>query len=356
MSNRYLVDADYYENSEHYLDVPISLIKDLPYRKEILSVQVLCEMIESGDLILDPDWQRNFVWKKDQMTSFIESMLLGFPIQPLYLHLNSDGKYVTVDGRQRLSTLFLFYSNKLPFRKFEFLRELDFLEPLEIPGSIYKKIMRFNLDCVIFEKVIPPSVIYRFFERINTSGTPLSAMEIRNCIYQGPGTRFLSDLSELEIFKVATSNGFRPTRMRDREAILRFIGIHYFPKLLESYSSMSKFLDQTILRLNDLPDRQLKKIQNEFQSALSLSFEIFGKDNFRKITHGRRGTINMALFESILTHLANNPIVSDQKKEKLYLKYASLFEIEEFQESISRRSYEKDMIDLRIKIISKYLK
>jgi hypothetical protein len=55
-----------------------------------------------GDLNLDPEFQRNYVWDDKKASLLVESVLLEIPIPVIYLAEESDGKFTIIDGQQRL--------------------------------------------------------------------------------------------------------------------------------------------------------------------------------------------------------------------------------------------------------------
>lgn len=71
----------------------------------------LFNKIESGNLVLNPDFQRKLVWKKQHKYHFIETILMNYPFPEVYLassdiDVNSiTSKEIVVDGQQRLSTI-----------------------------------------------------------------------------------------------------------------------------------------------------------------------------------------------------------------------------------------------------------
>jgi len=60
-----------------------------------------------------PDYQRNFVWKPDRQSKFIESVLLGVPLTPFLVSEDKNSRLEIIDGSQRLRTLIAFFENKL---------------------------------------------------------------------------------------------------------------------------------------------------------------------------------------------------------------------------------------------------
>ena len=87
--------------------------------KQTWSITEIYQKIKSGDLILDPDYQRNEVWHISKQVSFIESLFMEIMIPPIYVVEVPSGdvlerkKYEVVDGKQRLSTINRFVKNEL---------------------------------------------------------------------------------------------------------------------------------------------------------------------------------------------------------------------------------------------------
>lgn len=63
-------------------------------------------------LNMDPPYQRNVVWQINKKRAFIESIMMGCPIPSLMFSLDKDNKYTVLDGKQRLTTIVEFVSNK----------------------------------------------------------------------------------------------------------------------------------------------------------------------------------------------------------------------------------------------------
>jgi Protein of unknown function DUF262 len=66
-------------------------------------------------------------WNDVSKSRFIESLILGFPIQQLVLasSLTERNKFIVIDGKQRLLALSQFYSSDLILTGLEFWRELE---------------------------------------------------------------------------------------------------------------------------------------------------------------------------------------------------------------------------------------
>jgi hypothetical protein len=71
-------------------------------------------ILHKGRYVIDRTYQReNGTWKKDDEQYFIDTILRGFAIPPIFLHEKGDKEYI-VDGQQRLNTIWKFRSDRLP--------------------------------------------------------------------------------------------------------------------------------------------------------------------------------------------------------------------------------------------------
>src|SRR5947207_11481874 len=66
-------------------------------------VCALHDKYKRGKLVLQPDFQRQFVWDRKKSSRLIESILLSVPLPIIYLSEQSDGKEYVIDGQDRKS-------------------------------------------------------------------------------------------------------------------------------------------------------------------------------------------------------------------------------------------------------------
>ena len=74
-----------------------------------LSFGEIISMYERKELIIKPAFQRYFRWDEEQRTRFVESLLLGIPIPPIFVAEDKIGVWELVDGLQRVSTVLSFF-------------------------------------------------------------------------------------------------------------------------------------------------------------------------------------------------------------------------------------------------------
>src|SRR5689334_10609266 len=65
------------------------------------TVDSLVQRMGRGDIYI-PTFQRSYVWKINEASKFIESLLLGLPVPGIFLSVDTDRKLVVIDGQQRL--------------------------------------------------------------------------------------------------------------------------------------------------------------------------------------------------------------------------------------------------------------
>jgi hypothetical protein len=67
-----------------------------------------------GKLVIQPDFQRQFVWDGKRASRLLESAILGIPIPIIYISEEPDNKEYVIDGQQRLTSFFSFLDGSFP--------------------------------------------------------------------------------------------------------------------------------------------------------------------------------------------------------------------------------------------------
>src|SRR5215470_1551363 len=91
-------------------DYPIDTVL---IRNETRTVHDVLRRIGQGSFVMNPDFQRDFIWPEDKQSKLIESVLMRIPLPVFYLAEDLQGRMIVVDGLQRLSTFERFIKNKL---------------------------------------------------------------------------------------------------------------------------------------------------------------------------------------------------------------------------------------------------
>jgi len=75
-------------------------------------IESLYSKWKRGKLILQPDFQRQFVWDQKKASRLIESVMLAVPLPAIYLAEEKGGTESVIDGQQRLTSFFSYIDNE----------------------------------------------------------------------------------------------------------------------------------------------------------------------------------------------------------------------------------------------------
>ncbi|MCG8352987.1 MAG: DUF262 domain-containing protein [Chloroflexales bacterium] len=266
-----------------------------------MTVLQVMRKVALEEIVLQPEFQRNFVWNLTRQSRLIESILLRIPLPAFYLDATNDDRWLVVDGLQRLATLDSFYNRgELRLTNLEHLKDLEGKTFKDLPRNFQRLIedhTRLTLYIILPET--PNNVKFTIFRRVNTGGLVLTNQEIRHALYQGHATTFLAELAKLPEFLSATTGSINPLRMDDRECVLRFLAFRLTDYKRYQESGLDGFLNKTMEHLNKAPKRDLIQLREDFRNAMRKAETIFGRYAFRKFTcrDDRRSQISKPLFE-----------------------------------------------------------
>ena len=145
---------------------PYNMPEEVDIREDPQTIFEWIRKLDRGLLIVEPEFQRNLVWKASQQSQFIESVLINIPLPPLYVNQRADGKYIVVDGLQRTSTLNAYLKDKFALSDLKLLRHLNgrsfnTLEQKDQARIEDRKLLKNLLDFIHFKGM---SSVIRTFE------------------------------------------------------------------------------------------------------------------------------------------------------------------------------------------------
>lgn len=299
------------QQSDHgWGDYPIDTVL---IRTETRTIFDVVRRIAQDSFIMNPDFQRDFIWPEDKQSKLIESVLMRIPLPVFYLAEDEQGRMIVVDGLQRLSTFQDFLKNNLRLRLPE-QAELNKKKFKELSPKLQNRIEDCNLILYIIDAKVPERARLDIFERVN-GGVPLTRQQMRNCLYMGPATRFLKSEAATDIFHQATGNSLRTSTMRDRELINRFCAFRLLP-LSDYKGDMDEFLAAALTKMNKMALSELDQLSNEFRTCLSNNYSVFDKHAFRKHSEGQigRSVLNASLWDVMSTGLSRKSEQSVQER------------------------------------------
>lgn len=246
---------------------------------------------QRGRLLIQPDFQRHFVWDRQKATSLIESALLGIPLPVVYLAEEEKGKKSVIDGQQRLTSFFSFISGKFPdgkefkLGKMQVFHELKGKTYADLNDEYQARIEDCPIRTITFLKGSDPELKFNVFERLNTGAVALNDQELRNCIYRGKYNELLKELASDPDFKFILGIEGQERRMLDVELVLRFAAfrnmtyLHYKPPI-------KSFLNEEMRERQNLSDDKAEEIKAAFKNSVSLIKSLLGEKAFRRYLPG----------------------------------------------------------------------
>lgn len=213
-----------------------------------------------------PDYQRAFVWKQDQQSRLIESLILGLPIPYIFTAEMPDGRLEIVDGSQRIRTLAAFINNGLILKDLDILKNLEGYTFDNLSISRRRKFLNTSLRMIVLTEKSDEDVRFMLFERINSGSTLLKDMEKRRGAFSGKFTKFIDECAQKPLFRKLTGFTEQAKKRREpEELILRFFA--YSDNYKEFKNSVIDFLNDYNKEKNENFNRE--ELENRFESMLN---------------------------------------------------------------------------------------
>lgn len=269
-----------------------------------MSIGELINLYESNEIEIHPEFQRFFRWSDIQKSRFIESILLGIPIPPIFVSQRDDGIWDVVDGLQRLSTIYQFMGklkdaegklrDPLLLKKTKYLPSLDGKKwedgdnpENSLDTSQRLDIKRAKIHVNIIQKESDAFAKYELFQRLNTGGSRLSDQELRNCLLVWVNKKIFNWMYELSQYKnfkecVSLTDGMMEEQY-DMELISRFLVFRTIDEgQLKGIDELSEFLTDKITAIAQLEDFDYEKEGDAFKRTFDILYESTGGDSFQR--------------------------------------------------------------------------
>lgn len=285
-----------------------------------MSFGEIMNIYQDGDIIISPEFQRLFRWSDYQKTRFIESVLLGIPIPPIFVSEDQDGKWELVDGLQRLSIILSFFGilrkndteldevkNNWVFTEGDIINSLEGKTridlPLKLQINIKRAVCRVELLRYNGEN---GELKYELFNRLNTGGSTATEQEIRNCIFRGTTdvfNNFLKDLSVNSIlFDLVLPSKQQIEELYLEELVLRFISLYYATDEKELTHNISKYMTNFMRKNVSNQDFDYDRAFAIFNRV----FNLLGQLENDRVFRADKGPFSTNIFDVITIGVATN--------------------------------------------------
>ena len=254
------------------------LQRQVEYDTKDYTLELLLDKFEKGDFYI-PDYQRQFVWKPNNRSLFIESVLLGLPIPFMFFAGCDDGRLEIIDGAQRMQTLREFVKRKMKLSKLAKLTELDGFVFEDLSTATQRKFLNRTFRVVVLDEKTTTDIRQDLFNRINTSGVKASDSEVRRGSYPGKLTSYIEKCCKNELFvALCPISKNKAVRQERFELVLRFFA--YLNDYKHFEHEVNTFLNDFLAKNLDSFDEQqyetdfigmLNFVQKHFQFGFAKS-------------------------------------------------------------------------------------
>lgn len=293
-----LENAEFWESAVNDQPPP-----DIFAFNELRSCADLFRMHEQKILEIQPEFQRDFIWKGPDQTRFIDSLIKQLPIPSLCFSYDSkQQKWLVIDGLQRISTIIRFLMGS-DWK----LSKLEDIEP-RISGvsaaaikheeslvEFYRRVENSTIPITVlrcdYSNNAHLSYLFTVFHRLNSTGLKLNNQEIRNCIFAGPLNRLLRELDDnpdwRRLNKMKKGEYYR---FQKQELILRFFA---FQDSLDEYTgSLASFLNTYMEEKRFIVEADVARCRTHFTDMIR--FLHVGLEEC-----GHRGKISITLQDAL---------------------------------------------------------
>ena len=223
----------------------------------------------SKDQIFVPHYQRNYVWKKEEKSRFIESVFLGVPIMPFLVSVSGDdAELEIIDGSQRIRTLEEYCRDGFKLTGLKKLTKLNGTTFSELTESRRNKFLLRDFRFHVVTDKADLEIRSDIFNRVNTSANKLKPSEIRKGAYQGDFYNFIIECSKSELFrKVCPIPENKAKRGEYEELALRFFA--YSNSYQRFKHDVAPFLDDFLKSKNKGFDKDV--MRNDFEMVMQFA-------------------------------------------------------------------------------------
>lgn len=269
-----------------------------------------------GILDITPKFQRRGVWRPAIKSFFIDTLLRGMTVPPIYLRITQNETKTksirqVVDGQQRIRAVMDFIKDKgyrlsknlnSPWAKKRFA---------ELTEDQQQKIKNFGFSTEVFKGISDQQVL-EVFCRLNMYGVPLNAQELRNGEYFGVFKQLSLDLA------LAYLEAWRSHRVFTEQSIARMLEVELTSELLIAGSEGMQDKKKSIgdyYRLWDDEYPNCDREEKRFKDIMATISETFPEGGLMD-TEFRKPQMFYTLYCVIYHHVHGLPKVAHPSPKK----------------------------------------
>ncbi len=311
---------------------------DIIAYNEVRSCADLYRLYVSGKMEIQPDFQREVVWKREERARFIDSLVKQLPIPSMCFSLDpKTQRWKVIDGLQRMTSITDFLGPN-EWR----LATLDDIHPLlrgatnislrdggESASILYSSVENVTIPVTVircdYTKREHMRYLFTIFHRLNSGGVRLNNQEIRNCIYTGNFNDALKkfDVENADWQVVKSRIWGSVSRFRSVEVLLRILA--FSDKLLEYEGNLADFLNQYMHDHANAPNHIVDQRVDELAQAANITRAALGRQSY--------GKLSLAIIEAVLVAaVVHRTVLASENGDELHARYKAMLEMPAFME------------------------
>jgi uncharacterized protein with ParB-like and HNH nuclease domain len=283
---------------------------DIVAYNELRSCADLYRLYASDVLEIQPDFQRDVVWKLEEQSRFIDSLVKRLPIPSMCFSFDfQTQKWKVIDGLQRMSSIINFLGkDRWSLKNLEDIHpslrgasNIQLRDGEQAQQRIYSTVLDMSIPITVircdYTKDSHMQYLFTIFHRLNSGGVRLNNQEIRNCVYSGPFNDMLKefDAKDPNWNQIKKRIWGKIDRFRTIEVLLRMLA---FDDRFEKYNgNLADFLNKFMHEKMKLPDSEAQALKSRLQQVSKLGKDALSPYNSK---------ISLTLIEALMVGLLRN--------------------------------------------------
>jgi hypothetical protein len=332
------------------------------------TVETIIQQIDKGNIELNPAFQRREAWQLTRKSQYIESLIINVPVPQLVLAERRDrrGKFIVIDGKQRLLALRQFHSKDEIFPPYSLSgltirTDLNGVSYDQLSSDLMREqdhnaLQNSTIRTAVIRNWGDETFLYTVFLRLNTGSVPLSPQELRQALHPGEFVKFVDEYSrDSDLLHSVMGIRKADPRMRDAELVIRYFAFRNF---LHTYTgNLKPLLDDTAEHFNQVWDKDQGSIQRQradFEATILATINIFGEQYAFRKWNGKRyeRPMNRAVFDVMTYHFSNADVrrVAEARANDVEIVFKMLCDDESFLSAIEGTTKSIDAIFTRLRL------
>lgn len=344
---------DQQEDESDLLGKTISF-KDAVVMNSDWTIETINGQVGKGNIELDPAFQRRAAWDQVRKSRLIESIAVGMPIPNIVLAENkkSRGKYIVIDGKQRLLSIRDFIADNFELTGLDIRPDLNGYTYTNLPDEDKQFFDNSTIRSTVIKNWSDEKFLYATFYRLNSGSLPLSPQELRRALVGGNLLEAIDSYIKNSAAFHAVISDKLDRRMRDSELVLRFIA--FDRDLLIYDGDLRKFLDNTTRFFEEDWVNRKSEVEvhfKRFDEALTTAADIFQESVFKKWTDTKyERVINRAVLDCIARFFSEPAVAvaAIAKKKEVVEAYKAICSDPIFKAAIERTTKSVEATETRI--------